>query len=137
MGRMPSMHAGRQGYVMQDFLLTLLIVVVMAQILTSAVALAIRSMQYGQDVQDEIALAQLRRILIISDDFRTDGSVLYFVNQGRQMTLRLVNENLIIQPGTQIMLVDVDSVSFLEEGNLIRCIYERKGIFHERIIALQ
>ena len=128
------MHAGRHGYVMQDFLLTLLIVVVMAQILTSAVALAIRSMQYGQDVQDEIALAQLRRILIISDDFRT---ALYFVNQGRQMTLRLVNENLIIQPGTQIMLVDVDSVSFLEEGNLIRCIYERKGIFHERIIALQ
>ena len=120
MGRMHSMHAGRDGYVIQDFLLTLLIVVVMAQILTSAVALAIRSMQYGQDVQDEIALAQLRRILIISDDFRTDGSALYFVNQG-----------------TQIMLVDVDSVSFLEEGNLIRCIYERKGIFHERIIALQ
>ena len=45
MGRMPSMHAGRHGYVMQDFLLTLLIVVVMAQILTSAVALAIRSRQ--------------------------------------------------------------------------------------------
>ena len=45
MGRMHSMHAGRDGYVIQDFLLTLLIVVVMAQILTSAVALAIRSMQ--------------------------------------------------------------------------------------------
>ncbi len=131
------MHHRRNGFILQDFLLTMLVVVVMVQIVTASIAVVIRSMQSSQDVQDEIALAQLRRILIICDDFITTDDTLYFTHQGRQMKLRMVNGNLIIQPGTQIMLVDVDSVSFQDNGNTIACIYERDGKLHERIIALQ
>ena len=122
---------------MQDFLLSLLIVVVMVQITTSAILLLPSFSSVSQSVQDEIAIAQLRRILIISTDFKTTADTLYFTNQGREMKLRVVNDNLIIQPGTQIMLVDVDGVTFMEQGHTIVCHYERNGAQHERIIALQ
>lgn len=131
------MHGRRNGFLMPDFLMTMLITVIMAQIVVSSLVLLLHSVSFDQEVQDEIAIAQLRRILIISTDFKTTTDTLYFTNQGREMKLRVVNDNLIIQPGTQIMLVDVDGVTFMEQGHTIVCHYERKGAQHERIIALQ
>lgn len=131
------MHGRRNGFLMPDFLMTMLITVIMAQIVVSSLVLLLHSVSFDQEVQDEIAIAQLRRILIISTDFKTTADTLYFTNQGREMKLRVVNDNLIIQPGTQIMLVDVDGVTFMEQGHTIVCHYERNGAQHERIIALQ
>lgn len=131
------MHGRRNGFLMPDFLMTMLITVIMAQIVVSSLVLLLHSVSFDQEVQDEIAIAQLRRILIISTDFKTTTDTLYFTNQGREMKLRVVNDNLIIQPGTQIMLVDVDGVTFMEQGHTIVCHYVRNGAQHERIIALQ
>ena len=108
MAGVSDMRHRQSGYVMQDFLLSLLIVVVMVQITTAAIRLLPSFSSVSQSVQDEIAIAQLQKILIISDDFNVEEETLYFTNQGREMKLRKVNGNVIIQPGTQIILADVD-----------------------------
>ena len=133
---MSDMRHRQSGYVMQDFLLSLLIVVVMVQITTSAIRLLPSFSSVSQSVQDEIAIAQLQKILIISDDFNVEEETLYFTNQGREMKLRKVNGNVIIQPGTQIILADVDYVVLKDDGCRIYCIWQRDEKSYERIIAL-
>lgn len=137
MAGVPHMRSrSRHGYVMQDFLLCLMIVVTMAQIVVSSLSVFLPSMKRQEEVQDMIAIAQLQKTLMISDDFTVGHDSLRFSNQGREMILHIVNGNLIIQPGTQFILVDVDSVSFYEDGNLIVCVWERNGNEYERVIAL-
>ena len=136
MAGVSDMRHRQSGYVMQDFLLSLLIVVVMVQITTAAIRLLPSFSSVSQSVQDEIAFAQLQKILIISDDFNVEEETLYFTNQGREMKLRKVNGNVIIQPGTQIILADVDYVVFKDDGCRIYCIWQRDEKSYERIIAL-
>lgn len=130
------MHSGRNsGIIMIDYLLSLFIVAVMCPLMVASIALINNRKQDAQAVQDEIAIAQLQRILIISEGYKIQGNELSFMNQNRAMYLRKVNGNLIIQPGTQIILVNIDDVSFKEEGNLITCTYSRKGKEYERVLV--
>lgn len=121
---------------MQDFLLCVIIVLTMANIVVSSLSVFLPSMKHREEVQDMIAIAQLQKTLMISDDFTVTEDSLYFTNADREMVLHVVNGNLIIQPGTQFILVDVGEVRFHTEGNLIVCQWERSGNVYERVIAL-
>lgn len=123
------------GLIMTDYLLSLFIVAVMCPLMVASIALISNRKTDVQSVQDEIAIAQLQRILIISQEYEIQGSELSFVHQNRTMYLRKVNGNLIIQPGTQIILVDVDDVTFNEEDSLITCTYWRDGKEYERVLV--
>lgn len=136
MGWMPGMYTGRNsGVILTDFLISLFVVALMCPLMVSSIALVQNRKADIQSVQDEIAIAQLQRILIISDMYEIHGDELAFVNQERSMYLRKVNGNLIIQPGTQIFLVDVDDVQFSEENKLITLTYSRQGKEYERILV--
>lgn len=130
------MHSRRNsGMIMMDYLLSLFIAAMMCPLMVASISLISYRKTDVQSVQDEIAIAQLQRILIISDEYEIQENELAFMNQNRSMYLRKVNGNLIIQPGTQIILVDIDDVSFTEEGNLITCTYSRKGKEYERVLV--
>ena len=51
------------------------------------------------------------------------------------MHLGLVNENIIIQPGTQIIYTNVDSCEFKCDDDVIIICYERNGNKYEEAIA--
>lgn len=82
---------------------------------------------FREKVQDEIALAQMRRILMLSYRPKVFPEHLEYTYQLRGFSLSEVNGNLIIQPGTQVILAGITAAWFEEEGGIVYVVYERNG----------
>ncbi len=89
------------------------------------------------EVNDEIALCQLREDLLISYDMEYSRDVLRFTYEGKSFRLSQVNRMLVLQPGTQIFLYDIDDLHFEKRGTMIYVLYRRKGKEYERILATE
>jgi|GEM_PF-226867 len=89
------------------------------------------------EVNDEIALCQLREDLLISYDMEFSRNELRFTYEGKPFRLSSVNGMLILQPGTQIFLHDIDDLYFEKRGGMIYAVYRRKGKEYERILATE
>ncbi len=124
-----------RGTVLVDFLLTLLIAVSLLPIVLSCISVLSKGLIRNFQIQDMIATNQLRRILSISYDLKIEDQTLYFQYQKKEMHLGLVNDNIIIQPGTQIIYTNVDSCEFECEDDVILICYERNGEKYEEAIA--
>lgn len=130
------MRRRTDGYVLIEVLLTLMTVVMMLPVTVLCIGLVHDLLPFRQTAQDEIALAQLRRILMISYDCEIQGDELYFEYRNEEYSLSLVNNRLIIQPGTQIFLTEIESASFVQKGDVIYVVFEREGDQREAAIAL-
>lgn len=86
-------------------------------------------------ISDEIALAQLREQLLFAYDIRVDNSEINFIYQNKEYQLSYVNKKMILQPGTQIYINNIDNLSFIEKNNCIYVSYERNNKEYERIIG--
>lgn len=87
------------------------------------------------EISDELALVQLREILLIAYDMHFQDQVLSFHYKNRDFTLSKVNDKLMLQPGTQIFLADIDEMYFENRNGVIYVSYERQGKRNERVIA--
>lgn len=127
---------GRNGSIMMtDVVLSVMIVIMLVPALMISVAVMHDSLRFNEEVQDEVGLSQLRRILLISYDLECSSGSLQFEYQGRDCILQQVNDHLIIQPGTQIILADIDSCRFEQMGNTVLLYYERHGQISRAAIA--
>lgn len=90
-----------------------------------------------QEINDEVALYKLRKIYLISYEQDVEDYCLYFTYGDTDYHLSLVNNRLILQPGTQIFLEDIDSIFFYEEDNCIKLTYQRGNKMYEKIIGPQ
>lgn len=124
-----------RGIVLIDLLLTVSIVLM----LIPAVMICLVRMQgtfsLNEEVQDSIAEAQLRHILLCASDKQPEGNALVFTYQDKTMRLSFVNDHLILQPGTQIFFSDTDSGSILVKGNLVFTVYTRGNHRYEKVIG--
>ena len=85
-----------------------------------------------QQIQDEIAISQLRHILNAASSIETDGYSLQFVRKYESAELYLTNRHLILAPGTQIYLEDIDGAEFYKEMHIWMIRYEREGELFEK-----
>lgn len=124
-----------RGVILTDLLLTILIVLM----LVPAVMICLQAIQgtlsFSEEVQDMIAEAQIRHILLIADHKEIEGETLVFAYQNRQMRLSFVNDHLILQPGTQIFFSDTDQGMICARGNLIYAVYTRAEVTYEKVIG--
>ncbi len=88
------------------------------------------------EVYDELSLMQLRESLLISYDLVFGENTLSFTLHNRQFSLSLVGDKLIMQPGTQIFLADIDELHFAKRNGVIYVCYRRDGKEFERTIAV-
>ncbi|MBQ2582695.1 MAG: hypothetical protein II577_02220 [Erysipelotrichaceae bacterium] len=102
---------------------------------TSAFAYVARIRFDYDEINDEIALCQLREDLLISYDMRFSQDTLSFRYEGEEFRLSEVNGNMLLQPGTQIFLHDIEDLYFEKRGEMIYVLYSRNGRRYERIIA--
>ncbi|MBQ2658578.1 MAG: hypothetical protein IJF87_08435 [Erysipelotrichaceae bacterium] len=86
-------------------------------------------------INDEIAISQLREQMLICYDLKFSRDVLRFRYKNDDFRLSLVNNMLLLQPGTQIYLNDVDSLYFEKRNGCIYVVYERDGKKYEQVIA--
>lgn len=87
------------------------------------------------EINDEIALMQLRELMLISYDVYINNDSVDFIYKNKQFKLSNVNDKLILQPGTQIFLNDIDDLYFDERNSCIYVCYKRKNKNYERIIG--
>ena len=88
-------------------------------------------------LQDQIALVQLRHYLAVAYDIELQLTMISFQRQHEEMRLRLVNQNLIIQPGTQIFLMDIESAMFYLENDSVILRYVRENQEYEVFLCKQ
>lgn len=119
-------HTNR-GSALTEVLLVMLVATLMMAPVVSAMRLVPRFLSFQEEVQDEIALVQMRRILMLSYKVENEGSTLAYTYQEREFRLSLVNGNLIIQPGTQMILTDISQAHFESAGEVIYVVYTREN----------
>ena len=88
-------------------------------------------------LQDQIVLVQLRHYLAVAYDIELQPTMISFQRQHKEMRLRLVNQNLIIQPGTQIFLMDIESAMFYLENDSVILRYVRENQEYEVFLCKQ
>lgn len=115
------------GYALSDLLVTMLLVSMLLPVCTGCIILLPQLTAFTEDVQDETALYQLRRIGMMAYDPVCTSSSLTFTYRHKEWTLHMVNDHLILQPGTQIFLSAIDSASFTIENEVIYVVYTRQG----------
>lgn len=120
---------------MIDLLLTIMIVLLLIPVVMVSMQVLIGSLHFEENVQDMIASYQLRRILLLAYDKQVSENALSFTYQNSQMHLSQVNQNIIIQPGTQIMYANVENTMIYQDGNVIYLRYERYGKEYVEAIA--
>ncbi len=70
-------------------------------------------------VNNELALLDLRRILLIAYDLKINDYNLEFTYHNETYNLYYVNDKLILTPGTQIYLNDIKEACFSCENNVL------------------
>ena len=116
-------------------LIGLLIIVSMLPLCSMAFSYTSKIPFEYNEISDELALAELREILLIAYDMDVSYGSLDFIYQNKEFTLSMVNEKMLLQPGTQIYLNDIDDLHLENRSNTIYVIYERKNRKYERVIG--
>ena len=62
---------------------------------------------------------------MIGDDYECLGGMIHFRYQGEPCEFAFMNRHLILKPGTQIFLSDIDEASFYMNGNIVYLQYRR------------
>ena len=115
----------------------LLIILLILPICISAMNyISVISFNYDE-INDEIALSQLRENLLIAYDIDYDYNQLRFDYQNKMYLLSYINNKLILQPGTQIYLNNIDELHFETKDSIIYVCYERNNKRYERPIVRQ
>jgi len=129
--------SNRKGFALVEVLVAILTVCICIPILVSVISLMRTSLKDRTSLQDQIALVQLRRYLAVAYDIELLPSSLTFQRQHEEMRLSVVNQNLIVQPGTQMFLMDIEAALFYLEGDSVMLRYVRDNQEYEVFLCKQ
>ena len=129
--------SNRKGFALVEVLVAILTVCICTPILVSVISLMRTSLKDRTSLQDQIALVQLRRYLAVAYDIELLPSSLTFQRQHEEMRLSVVNQNLIVQPGTQMFLMDIEAALFYLEEDSVMLRYVRNHQEYEVFLCKQ
>ena len=129
--------SNRKGFALVEVLVAVLTVCICIPIMVSVISLMRTSLKDRTSLQDQIALVQLRRYLAVAYDIELLPSSLTFQRQHEEMRLSVVNQNLIVQPGTQMFLMNIEAALFYLEGDSVMLRYVRDNQEYEVFLCKQ
>ena len=129
--------SNRKGFALVEVLVAILTVCICIPILVSVISLMHTSLKDRTSLQDQIALVQLRRYLAVAYNIELLPSSLTFQRQHEEMRLSVVNQNLIVQPGTQMFLMDIEAALFYLEEDSVMLRYVRNHQEYEVYLCKQ
>lgn len=121
------MYYTRRGFISLRVVVALLISLTLIPLLVCVMTFTSKLDFSYSEVNDELALIDLRRILLISYDLNNNYNSLDFIYNNNNCSLSLINRRLVLTPGYQMFLDDVDNLEFIEEGNAIYVKYLKKN----------
>ena len=129
--------SNRKGFALVEVLVAILTVCICIPIIVSVISLMRTSLKDRAFLQDQIALVQLRRYLAVAYEIELLPSSLTFQRQHEEMRLSVVNQNLIVQPGTQMFLMDIEAALFYLEEDSVMLRYVRNHQEYEVYLCKQ
>lgn len=120
-----------------DLLISIYIIVLLLPILFAAFKLAIKINLFDNEIQEETALIQLRRKILFGHNYDADSQLFSFEFENKNWRIYQVNNNLILTPGTQIIINDINQATFLEKDACYYLQYKKRNLVKERIIACE
>lgn len=129
--------SNRKGFALVEVLVAILTVCICIPILVSVISIMRTSLKDRTSLQDQIALVQLRRYLAVAYNIELLPSSLTFQRQHEEMRLSVVNQNLIVQPGTQMFLMDIEAALFYLEEDSVMLRYVRNHQEYEVYLCKQ
>ena len=129
--------SNRKGFALVEVLVAILTVCICIPIIVSVISLMRTSLKDRAFLQDQIALIQLRRYLAVAYEIELLPSSLTFQRQHEEMRLSVVNQNLIVQPGTQMFLMDIEAALFYLEEDSVMLRYVRNHHEYEVYLCKQ
>ena len=127
----------RRGFALIEFLICILTVCICIPITVQVLSIVRSVLKDKTPLQDQIALVQLRHYLAVAYDIKLEPTTISFQRQQEEMRLRLVNQNLIIQPGTQIFLMNIENAMFYLEKDSVILRYVRDNQEYEVFLCKQ
>ncbi len=109
----------RSGLLSGELLLNLAVALIVLPILLITFHFVADLPFFYHELSGNIAISQLRKTLLLAYDIELSDHSLSFRYQGKGNSLYLVNNHLILTPGTQIIYEDVDDVYFYEADGAI------------------
>ena len=131
------MRNRRRGFIGFRNVVALLIIVSILPLMTSTLSFVAKLRFTYSEINDELSLLQLRRILLIAYDVNNYGNCLEFIYHNDNYDLRLINNRLVLEPGYQMFLDNIDNLDFFEKGNAIYVRYTRGNKDYETPIIKQ
>lgn len=122
---------------MQQMLLCLFIVVGLLPIVVGLVQVLVHQSFFEPAMQDEIGLAQLRRVMNVCYQKKIIEEGLTCLYQGQEVLLANSGNHLFLQPGTWIFLTEIDEATYHWEGSLLMMRYIRGNRSKEVIIGYE
>ena len=119
----------------EQVLLNVLITICLLPLLFMSIKSLISLPLHFDKMQDEIAIRQIQKILSLSYEREYSNNQLKFRYQGEEFVFYIYEDKLILKPGTQIFLSDIDNFNFLLKDGLLYLSYERENKYYEYIVA--
>lgn len=113
------------GFTLAEFLLATLIATMFVPVTVYSLKIAEPMLHFEENIQDEIGISQIRNLGLLSYDMQLVDNKVMFRMQNKDVTLSFLNNKIILQPGTQIFLSDIDEAVFLAENEIIYLEYKR------------
>ena len=129
--------SNRRGFALIEILICILTVCICIPITVQVLSIASSVLKDKTPLQDQIALVQLRHYLAVAYDIELQPTMISFQRQHEEMRLSVVNQNLIVQPGTQIFLMDIETAIFYLEGDSVMLRYVRDNQEYEVFLCKQ
>lgn len=125
----------RRGAITIEFLIALIMSGVFIPIVYLSFRLLFQHDYFNQAAQDEIALYQLRKSLLLVDELSMSQTTLTGKRYDEDVKLTIKNNHLYLQPGTQIFLTAMSEGYFSQEGNQFLLNYVRNNKWISRVVA--
>ncbi len=114
-----------KAYTLLECLLALIIASYIFLAVNSVFTIVMNLSADTQFSQDLLSLQQFRLILACAEDLDIKEDEITYRYDDNNWEVYVVNRHLIVTPGTQIVLEDIDFCEFVNEGNNYYVVYGR------------
>ena len=98
------------------------------------IALTKKIEYHSLDIQDLNGLLQLKQNLNLASNIEIASDEITYDYRDQNFTISLVNDNLIIHPGTNILMLDIEELQFIEDEEHLSIEYARNERIYRRKI---
>ena len=131
---MRKMYLKKSGYTLLETMIALMISSLVFLCIYQITQMLSYIDLYDQHLQDINGILQLKQSLNLGSNIEISTNEIGYDFKEEHFTISLINNRLIIQPGTNIILTKIDHVEFIEDDLGLVITYQRSDdIYHRRI----